>query len=71
MAEQVSQEEEALLGDDGAIDVNFRAIEIAYEGIGDVASDHADAVAPLDMFLDRSAKIREGEQAGAAHATII
>jgi len=71
VAEEMGQQEQPLLGRDRAIDVDFGAVQIADQRIGNIARDHAHEVAPLDSFLDAGAEIREPKVACGGHGTII
>ena len=51
VAEQVRQQEQALLGSDREIDVNLRSVQIAGQRIGNVQRHHTDAISPLHMLL--------------------
>lgn len=70
MAEQVGQQEQTLLGRDGEIDMNLRAVEVADQGSGDVARHHAHLVPLFDPFRDGGAKFQE-RQVAYGHGTII
>ena len=66
MTEEMRQQEESLFGSNGAVDVNFRSIQIASQRIRDVPGHDPEAVSFLNVAFNPTAIVSERNHVNAS-----